>query len=513
MPGQNPTTQTIQTDPYADYGGSVATPTASAQDPYAAYGGSRARPAPQTSAPLSESDAASGNFASKQAHDKSIAPLAGDNAWIRIKGGDGKLYDVHPEDVAEAMRRDPQAQRIDSGGLRPFVPNVRIRNLPNPAAGMGPGRALYEGAKTGLTLGSLPAAAASPAAAARALAGGALGSEVGSRIAESAGAGELGQEVGGDIGGVVGGGLTEGGYEFLKGKIPTARDIKPEWLNKRPETPKPMHGAPVTVESPLDGPTVGKQLGGKDLSSDALATLQKHVSDQIPVGSTAINRLTAAVEPITKAIADTSSKMNSLVRDAPKFTTSVMQDNVWGEGTLTREIESMKQNLPPSVRKPLSADIEAVMSDMDKALNSTDPAEVLEQRRLLGKKIDWDKLESNPTTPAEVQNLARARVYKALGDKIHADIPDTVPLDKTLQPNLELRSHTRTKLGDRVVDDPHAATAEAQSEFKKGKTAVENAAHNAQVEKNWQKIKTALIAAGVSGAAIKTLSDLSKLFE
>jgi hypothetical protein len=265
--------------------------------------------------------------------------------------------------------------------------------------------------------------------------------------------------------------------------------------------------------SPLGGPTVGKQLGGKDLSSDALSTLQKHVSDQIPVGSTAINRLTAAVEPVTKAIADTSSKMNSLVQDAPQFTTSVMQDNVFGEGALTKDIESMKNNLPPSVRKPLGEDIDAVMADMDKALNATDPAEVLEQRRLLGKKIDWDRLENNPTTPAEVQNLARAKVYKALGDKIHAEIPDTVPLDKTLQPNLELRSHIRTKLGDRVVEDPHAATAEAQSEFKKGKTAVENALHNAQVEKNWQKIKIAMIAAGVSGAAIKSLSDISKLFE
>jgi hypothetical protein len=132
---------------------------------------------------------------------------------------------------------------------------------------------------------------------------------------------------------------------------------------------------------------------------------------------------------------------------------------------------------------------------------------------LLGKKIDWDKLENNPTTPAEVQNLARAKVYKALGDKIHVEIPDTVALDKTLQPNLELRSHMRTKLGDRVVEDPHAATAEAQSEFKKGTTSVENALHNAQVEKNWQKIKIALIAAGVSGAAIKSLSDISKLFE
>lgn len=67
-----------------------------------------------------------------------------------------------------------------------YVPNARLRNLPNPAEGMSPGRALYEGAKTGLSAGSLPAAAASPMSAVRALAGGTVGSMAGSKIAESA---------------------------------------------------------------------------------------------------------------------------------------------------------------------------------------------------------------------------------------------------------------------------------------------------------------------------------------
>ena len=269
MPGQNPTTQM---DPYAGYGGSVAAPSALTQDPYSAYGGSSAQAAPQTSAPLTEADAGNSNFAAQQAHDKSIAPLA-EKAWVRVKAGDGKLLDVHPEDLAELMRRDPQAERIDTGGLRPTVPNARIRNLPNPAEGMSPGRALYEGAKTGLTAASLPIAAANPAGALRALAGGTVGTEVAGKLAENFGASDFQQEVAGDVGGLVGGGLTEGGYELVKGRVPTARGIRPEWLTKKAEVPAPQHGTPVAVESPLDSATVGRQLGGKDLSQEALAWL------------------------------------------------------------------------------------------------------------------------------------------------------------------------------------------------------------------------------------------------
>ena len=143
-----------------------------------------------------------------------------------------------------------------------------------------------------------------------------------------------------------------------------------------------------------------------------------------------------------------------------------------------------------------------MMTDADKALNSNDPAQVLEYRRQLGKQIDWDQIEKNPSTPKEAQNLARVKVYKAIGDKIHSDIPDTVALDKVLQPNLELKSHMASKLGERVVDDPHAATVEHQSELKKGTDTIENAAHNEQVAKNWSRIKTGLIALGVGSGII-----------
>ena len=40
-----------------------------------------------------------------------------------------------------------------------FVPNARIRNLPNPAEGMTPGQALINGVQTGAAVGALPASA------------------------------------------------------------------------------------------------------------------------------------------------------------------------------------------------------------------------------------------------------------------------------------------------------------------------------------------------------------------
>jgi hypothetical protein len=289
-------------------------------------------------------------------------------------------------------------------------------------------------------------------------------------------------------------------------------EVRPEALTKRPETPAPQHGTPVKVESPLDGPTVGKQLGGKDLSQEALDALNKHAGDKIPVGGTAKGQLMKAVEPVQRTINETASKMNGIVQNAKPFTTSVMQDSVFGEGKLQADIDAVKENIPPSVREALSKDIDGVMKDADKALNSNDPAEVLEYRRQLGNKIDWDSIEKNPSTPAEVQNAARVKVYRAIGEKIHSEIPDTVELDKTLSPNLELRSHMVRKLGERVVEDPHAATVEAQSELKKGQQTVDNAAHNEMVAKNWGRIKAALITAGVGTGVLEGIKHAIDLF-
>lgn len=100
------------------------------------------------------------------------------------------------------------------------VPNARIRNMPNPVdPSWSPGRALYEGAKTGLELGSIPATAGQPiASVARGALGAAAGGFGAKTLAKAAGAGDFGQEVAGDVGGLVGGGLTEGAANTRVGK-------------------------------------------------------------------------------------------------------------------------------------------------------------------------------------------------------------------------------------------------------------------------------------------------------
>jgi hypothetical protein len=324
-----------------------------------------------------------------------------------------------------------------------------------------------------------------------ALVGGEPAAKVGGEVAEGVG------EAAGAAKTAVKNAATDAASSTAKKVGAKIEEIKPEQLTRRAETPAAQHGLPLTVESPLDGPTVGKQLGGKDLSAEALDALKKHVGDTIPVGSTAKNRLMASVEPVAKNISENVSKMNGLVKDAKPFTTSVAQDSVFGEGKLNSDLDQMKKNLPASDRAKLSADVDDVLKDADDALNSHDPLYALEQRRILGNRIDWDAIEKNPSTPAEVQNAARARVYKALTDKIHDEIPDTVPIDKQLQPQLELRSHQVRKLGERVIDDPHAATVESQSEFKKGQTTVENDLHNAVVDKNIGRVKAVLKALGL----------------
>jgi hypothetical protein len=153
-----------------------------------------------------------------------------DGNEIRVQDEQGNIHvfpaESTPEMIAQVMNVKPPApeglgmagQSLTSAGA---VPNARLRNLPNPAAGetsaLG---ALYHGAKTGATLASIPSAASlTIPSAARLLAGGAVGSAVGSQIAKQAGAGELGQEFGGDVGGLAGGTLTEGGYGIAKAKL------------------------------------------------------------------------------------------------------------------------------------------------------------------------------------------------------------------------------------------------------------------------------------------------------
>jgi hypothetical protein len=175
-------------------------------------------------------------------------------------------------------------------------------------------------------------------------------------------------------------------------------------------------------------------------------TLQSHVGEKTPVGSTPKTQALAAAEPVQNLISQTSSKMNRIVRDAPQFTTNIETDAGFGNNNLTSEIEAIKKNLPASEKLKLSQDADAVLEDASDILKSTDPAKVVEYRRQLGNSIDWENISKNPETPKEVQNVTRAKVYRAITGKIHSEVPETAPLDKIMQPNLELRSHLRNRL-------------------------------------------------------------------
>jgi hypothetical protein len=116
-----------------------------------------------------------------------------------------------------------------------MIPNARIRNMTvDPTKDVhSAGQALYEGAKTGLMLGSIPASAAlTPAEAVLGTGGGIVGGAAGKQIAKSAGAGEFGQEVGGDVGGAVGAGLTAGFGNWAAGKARALYSALPDAVQK-----------------------------------------------------------------------------------------------------------------------------------------------------------------------------------------------------------------------------------------------------------------------------------------
>jgi hypothetical protein len=269
--------------------------------------------------------------------------------------------------------------------------------------------------------------------------------------------------------------------------------LTPDILKKRPPTPAPLHGIPVVAENtPFDSATINKVAGGgKQLSREAVAELQSRQGTAIPVGSTAQNRVIADIEPNDLAIRTQTAKLNQIVRDAKPAKTSVLDS-----GDLQNKIADLKSEVPQSLRKKAAADIDAEVKNASDALKSKDLQEILDYRRKLGGQIDWNNVGLSEYTPGEIVNSARATIYRALTDKIHTELPETVAVDGKLAPNLELRSFYN-KINPRGVEDPASATAEANTEFRKGKTQVENAAHNAAADKYRQRLAHILTLAGI----------------
>jgi hypothetical protein len=285
-------------------------------------------------------------------------------------------------------------------------------------------------------------------------------------------------------------------------------EVNPEQFVYREPTPAPQHGSPVKVGSPLDNATINRLPGGKDLSPDAVKTLKEHIGgtpgEEIEVGSTPKNTLLRAVGPVRKTLADTGVKLNEAVAQAPPFEHSIVQ-----EGKIHEAIDGVIDNLPGGDEERLTKTVEKEMESADSALSSKDPKEVLAYRRKLGSQIDWNNIVKNPDTPGETQNLARAKIYRALTDKIHEEIPETVPLDKIFQPNLELQSHLDAKLGTALSRDPAEAEAQRASELEKGKRQLGDEAYNEVIAKNRRLagMPESDVEASVRPAGIKTPVD------
>lgn len=154
--------------------------------------------------------------------------------------GQYSLADVQPQtgqfsaaDVVPTSDLHPNVPVVLSNPST--IPNARIRQniqLPyDPDASVG--RNFYEGAKSGVELGSLPALVyASPMGLVKGLAGSAVGSIAGKQIAKSAGGGDFTQEVAGDVGGVAGAGAATAGADWAMTKAKTFLNALPEDVQK-----------------------------------------------------------------------------------------------------------------------------------------------------------------------------------------------------------------------------------------------------------------------------------------
>ena len=230
-------------------------------------------------------------------------------------------------DMSTAKPIDSPGTGLGMGG-QPLtdrtVPNARLRNLPNPVdPSWGPGRALYEGAKTGLELGAIPATAGQPiASVARGALGATAGSLAGKTAAKMAGGGDLAQEVSGDVGGVVGGGLTEGLANTRVGKtvgkviggtiedIPGVRQLgklKGYWDETAPQPT--FSDKPLGPAAPPDELRQANALSrGSSSPRDPAAGLGK-----IPVKPGQAGQLAASMEkPAASATSDAGFKRGSL---------------------------------------------------------------------------------------------------------------------------------------------------------------------------------------------------------
>lgn len=295
------------------------------------------------------------------------------------------------------------------------------------------------------------------------------------------------------------------GLQVLEPAKPVGEVSEGHFTKAKPG-PIPQHGMPVETAQPLDRATVDKLAGGKNLSTDAFNTLRKHVGgpagEEIQVGSNPKNLLHSVSEPVQKTLTNTGLKINKAIQDAPAFKTNTLADT---SSTLLKDIDDVRDNLPLKLDDPLNRVIDTQVQAAYPVLEATNPSEVLAYRRKIGSQIDWGNITNSPETAGEAKNLIQAKIYTALGNKLHVEIPETAALDKVFQPNLELQTFL-DKNG--VSRDPVEANAEHLSELAKGKNKLAVDAHNAQVARNWKIVTRVLQGLGLTGLGYDAIRNI-----
>jgi hypothetical protein len=276
-------------------------------------------------------------------------------------------------------------------------------------------------------------------------------------------------------------------------------ELRPEALQKPAEPPKPV-AQHVGVETPLDDATLRKSFD-KKLSEDARDTLREHVGDTIPAGGSVETTLLKAVKPANETIQQQGLALNKVLQDAGPLKTSA------GE-KIGSALGDLKNDLPGGTEETFGKAIDKELARAKDVMQSTDPTTVNDYIRELDKRIDSYQSPEEPIdSPSQAADAARVIIRRILRDKINTEVPGTKPINDILGKNLELRKALRKKFGD-VAYDPVAAESQHLSELRKGTDYMDYEQKLENYTKTWKNIKTALVAAGVSGGVIHTIDKL-----
>jgi hypothetical protein len=318
-----------------------------------------------------------------------------------------------------------------------------------------------------------------------------------------------GQLIGGAAGGAASGGFEEDPYESAKSSLEDAY-AKVKNLFAKPDEPVPSAPTPkpvaphVEIDTPFDDATIRKTVD-KDLSPEARQTLRDAAGDTIEAGSSPNNHLVKSVAPINVTITTKGLALNKLVGEAGPMSSS------YGTGSYINDIVELKDELPASVQDQYAKDIDKEIARYGKAINSTDPREVLAAKRELDARIKSFTAPEEPIdSPAKAADAARVTLRRGFNDLLSTEIPATKPINEVLSKNLEVRAALDNKLGD-IARDPVAADAQYRSELTKGKTILQNKAADAAAQakyardvarvkaNRWKAGITTATAAGVGG--------------